>query len=80
MTLSSYETVQWTKEPEWALISSFSVYSVCLSWVSSETISSALNLCDYLMANLSGPFLSLHGFVAKTNHVWDMSPVSQSWF
>lgn len=79
-TLSSYETVCWTTGLRRALISSFGSYSANLSWVSTETISSALNLRAYLMANLSAPFLSLHGFVAKTNHVKGMSPISQSWF
>lgn len=68
-TLSSYETVWWTTGPERALISSFSSCGMNLSWVSTESISSALNLCVYVMADLSGPFLSLRGFVAKTNHV-----------
>lgn len=79
-TLSSYETVWWTTGPERALISSCSSYSRNLSRDSTETISSALNLCVYVMANLSGPFLSLRGFVAKTNHVEGMSPISQSRF
>lgn len=68
-TLCSYETVWWTTGPEWDLISSFSSYSVNLCWActafySTETISSALNLCVYLMAGLSG-LMSLHGFCCQ---------------
>lgn len=68
-TLGSYETVWWPTGPKWDLISSFSSYTV---WIrvervqrfSTETISSALNLCVYLMADLS-TLMSLHGFCCQ---------------